>query len=112
MRVQERKGSETDLAFVELILLETNTISRFMRPLLCACSCPGCEDAMGHDSGTQGGHRALSGYRQVGGPHWEWLGPGVAPLVNNWRIEICLEGSPNSPVGLGSQALCLHQGHL
>lgn len=52
-------------------------------------------------------YRALPGYRQVGGPSGEWLGPVAAALMNDfWSTEIWLEGPPNSPVGLGSQAMC------
>lgn len=74
MRVQERKGSETDLAFVELILLETNTISRFMRPLLCACSCSGCEDAWDMTVA----HREGKGLFQATG---RWVAPIGSGLV-------------------------------
>lgn len=46
--------------------------------------------------------------RLVGGLSGEWLGPVAAALVNDSQsADIWLEGPPNSPVGLGSQAVCV-----
>ena len=46
--------------------------------------------------------------RLVGGPSGEWFGPVAAALVNDSQsADIWLEGPPNSPVGLGSQAVCV-----
>lgn len=40
--------------------------------------------------------------------HGEWFGPVAAALVNDSQsADIWLEGPPNSPVGLGSQAVCV-----
>lgn len=52
--------------------------------------------------------RALPGYRLGGGPNGEWLGPVAAALVSDSSsTEIWLKVPPNSPVGLGSQAVCV-----
>ena len=54
----------------------------------------------------QGGVQTSS--RLVGGPSGEWLSPVAAALVNDSQsADMWLEGPPNSPVGLGSQAVCV-----
>lgn len=80
----------------------------FRGSLLCVWSCAGGKDAMGVLLACREGCRALPGYRLGGGPNGEWLGPVAAALVSDSSsTEIWRKVPPNSPVGLGSQAVCV-----